>query len=259
MKALMIGCGHMGGALLTRWADSPDVQFTVIDPETGFSHDNVTVRRDKGTIETRDFDLAVIAIKPQMIEAVVPGYLELMAKDATIVSIAAGYGSEKLSAVCGGRPVIRIMPNMPASVGKGMSGLYAMSSAPQETITLVNSLMARTGALVQVDAEDDLDKVTAVAGSGPGYVFEIARTYVEAAEALGFDGPTARKLVLETLAGAVEMARQSDAELAELRSAVTSKAGTTEAGLNALNGNDTLTRLMAETIQAAYARAVALR
>jgi pyrroline-5-carboxylate reductase len=123
----------------------------------------------------------------------------------------------------------------------------------------VESLMQQTGTTVWVDEEDALDRVTAVAGSGPGYVFEIARTYIEAAEALGFTTAQARALVLDTMAGAVEMARRSDESVETLRNSVTSKNGTTQAGLDALNGDGTLTELMRRTTRAAYDRAVELR
>ena len=119
---------------------------------------------------------------------------------------------------------------------------------------------ARTGTAITVDAEDKLDRVTAVAGSGPGYVFEIARTYVAAAQELGFSAQEARAMVLGTMAGTVAMAQADEAgDLEALRNSVTSKGGTTAAGLDALNGDDTLTRLMRSTLQAAYDRAVELR
>ncbi|MCI4646367.1 MAG: hypothetical protein MRY64_16420 [Hyphomonadaceae bacterium] len=119
--------------------------------------------------------------------------------------------------------------------------------------------MQRAGELVWVETEDGLDRVTAIAGSGPGYVFEIARCYVEAACKLGFSEEQARTLVLGTMAGAIDMAATSPNSLADLRNAVTSKAGTTEAGLNALNGSGALSTLLEATTRAAYERAVDLR
>jgi pyrroline-5-carboxylate reductase len=115
------------------------------------------------------------------------------------------------------------------------------------------------GTFVWVDSEDGLDRVTAIAGSGPGYVFELARTYVQAATALGFSEDQARSLVLGTLAGTIEMAQSSNRSLATLRDNVTSKNGTTEAGLKALNGDNALTDLMSAAVHAAYARATEMR
>lgn len=259
MQALMVGCGNMGGSLLKRWAADGSVNFTVVDPATTVSLPGVTHCKSAGDIPGDAFDLLVVGLKPQLIDKVVPGYAEWLNKDAAVLSIAAGYASDRLSALLGGRPVIRVMPNMPASIGRGVSGLYATSSVSQAARKTVLELMTATGEVVEVGHEDDLDKVTAIAGSGPGYVFEIARAYVEAARSLGFDDEDARRLVLATLGGAVEMALQTGEPLDALRNAVTSKAGTTEAGLKALNGEGDLSRLLKATALAAYSRAVELR
>ncbi|MCR9269393.1 MAG: pyrroline-5-carboxylate reductase [Hyphomonadaceae bacterium] len=259
MQILMIGCGNMGSALLRRWADNEAMQFTVVDPATDFSHSRVTVLRDAESLTADSFDLMVVAIKPQLVADILPAYFEYLKPDSEILSMAAGLSTESLARLANGRAVIRIMPNMPAALGKGVSGLFATQDVRPRTLAMVETLMSATGELVPVETEDGLDRVTAIAGSGPGYVFEIARTYVEAAKQLGFDPQTSRKLVLGTLLGAVEMALQSETELADLRNSVTSKAGTTEAGLRALNDNDQLTELLSATTQAAYARAVELR
>lgn len=259
MRILMIGCGNMGGALLKRWANNEDLSFAVIDPVSSFSHPNVTVHKDGASVSGDAFDLLVVAVKPQLIDQIIPDHVERLTAGASILSIAAGYSAARLSDLTGGRPVIRVMPNMPASFGKGVSGLFAMSDVSAETLRVVETMMSATGDLVHVDDEDGLDRVTAIAGSGPGYVFEIARTYIEAAKALGFDTETARKLVLGTVSGAIEMALQSGDDLADLRNSVTSKAGTTEAGLRTLNENGQLSDLMKATTQAAYDRAVELR
>jgi len=259
MQALMIGCGNMGGALLARWADSSATQFTVVDPAASFSHPRVSLHMAANTLPKIEFDLLIVAVKPQLIDEIIPGYKEWLSGTGAALSIAAGYSSARLSRCLDGKPVIRVMPNMPASVGRGMSGVFMTDGVSQAARQAALDLMSATGDVVEVASEEDLDKVTAVAGSGPGYVFEMARAYAEAAQGLGFDEATARKLVLTTLAGAVEMALQSDHDLAGLRNAVTSKAGTTEAGLNALNGNGDFSRLIDATVNAAYTRAIELR
>ena len=110
-----------------------------------------------------------------------------------------------------------------------------------------------------LDDEDEIDRFTAVAGSGPGYVFELLRAYEEAAVEIGFDRETARELVLGTVAGTTEMAVRDERPLAELRGDVTSPNGTTQAGLDALRTDGTMERLLRETVRAAYDRAVELR
>ena len=238
MQALMVGCGNMGGALLKRWAENAPVKFTVIDPVSDVALPGVTHGRSIDDICGKTFDLFIVGLKPQLIDRVVPDYTDFLSEDATVLSIAAGYASDRLSALLSGRPVIRVMPNMPASIGRGVSGLYATSSVSEAARNTVLELMSATGEVVEVSHEDDLDKVTAIAG---------------------FNDEDARRLVLGTLGGAVEMALRTGKPLDTLRNAVTSKAGTTEAGLTALNGGGELSRLLKATASAAYNRAVELR
>jgi pyrroline-5-carboxylate reductase len=259
MKALLIGCGKMGGALLGRWVKSPEWSFTVVDPMAQDLPDDVRLFRDRDELGSELFDLVIVAVKPQLIDAVLPGYEQYLGAAGCVGSIAAGCSVARLHSALGDVSVIRIMPNLPASIGQGVSGLFAGPKCTPAQRNGVESLMQQTGTTVWVDEEDALDRVTAVAGSGPGYVFEIARTYIEAAEALGFTTAQARALVLDTMAGAVEMARRSDESVETLRNSVTSKNGTTQAGLDALNGDGTLTELMRRTTRAAYDRAVELR
>ena len=259
MRVLMIGCGNMGASLLTRWVELPGRSFSVADPATTFSDPRVKVFRAAADIEGDAFDLLIIAVKPQLIAEVLPDYLNLVRADAPILSIAAGVSCARLESLVGERPIIRVMPNLPAKIGKGVSGICFNAQTPDAIKEQTHEMMRAAGAVVEVDDEDDLDKVTAIAGSGPGYVFEIARAYVDAATQLGFSAADARTLVLGTIAGAVEMAAGTDDDLADMRNAVTSKAGTTEAGLAALNGDGELSRLMTAAAQAAYNRAVELR
>ncbi|MEH6409925.1 MAG: pyrroline-5-carboxylate reductase [Hyphomonas sp.] len=259
MDALLIGCGKMGGALLAQWARSEDWTFTVVDPFTESVPDGVNLFKDRESLPESSFDLMIVAVKPQMIDEIIPAYQDCLAPSGLVASIAAGCSVARLKAVSGASAVIRIMPNLPALIAQSVSGLYASPECSADQKAAVEALMQRAGTVVWVDDEDALDRVTAVAGSGPGYVFEIARTYIAAAEELGFTNSQARELVLGTMAGAVEMARQSDESVESLRNSVTSKNGTTQAGLEALNADGTLTELMRRTTQAAYDRAVELR
>lgn len=259
MKALMIGCGNMGGALLKQWIRVDGVAFTVADPVAPAAHEAATYVRGPETLAPQSFDLCIIAIKPQLIDDVLPAYADRLKPGGAVASIAAGASAARLAALFETGSVVRIMPNMPSAIGKGVSGLFATSETPADIRNRIETLMRAAGLTVWVDTEDQLDRVTAVAGSGPGYVFELARVYVEAAKALGFADEDARKLVLGTMVGAVEMALQSNGGLAELRNAVTSRKGTTEAGLNALTRDGLLEQLFKDATAAAYARAVELR
>ena len=248
----------MGGALLGRWIEGGDC-FTVVDPGLETAPDGVRLVADAATLGDVRFDALVVAIKPQLIDDTLPGHATRIADDGYVLSIAAGCSIARLARLSGGKPVVRVMPNLPAAIGEGVSGLTASDDATSGQVDHATALMRHAGIVVPVESEDALDRVTAVAGSGPGYVFELARVYVEAAGALGFDAEQARALVLGTMAGGIAMARQSDQSLEELRNSVTSKNGTTQAGLEALNGDELLSQRLRETVDAAYARAVELR
>lgn len=258
MKVLLIGCGKMGGALLENWKAGEE-RFTIVDPALGSAPEGVTLCADRSQVAGQKFDVIVVAIKPQMIDDIVPDYADAFAEGAYLLSIAAGCSIERLKKVSNGQPVVRVMPNLPAAIGAGVSGLCASADVSAAQMAHATEMMQRTGTVIPVQDEDALDRVTAVAGSGPGYAFEIARAYVEAATGLGFSEEDAIAMVLGTLQGSIAMAQQSELSLEELRNSVTSKNGTTAAGLNALNGKGDLSALLSNTLEAAYARAVELR
>ena len=249
----------MGSALLSQWVQGPEA-ITVVDPAGSDVPEGVALVADRAEIADRKFDLIVAAVKPQLIDDILADYADMLAPGGYVLSIAAGYSAGRLSHLMGDAPVIRTMPNLPAAIGRGVSGICAGPHAGDGHIAHAQDFMGRAGTTVTVDNEDKLDRVTAVAGSGPGYVFEIARAYTEAAMAQGFDEEEARAMVLGTIGGAIAMASEPGApSLEELRNSVTSKGGTTAAGLNALNGDGGLSTRLHDTLQAAYDRAVELR
>ncbi len=259
MNILLIGCGKMGSAMLRQWAGVGGYHFTVADPAATDLPEGVSHVSKATDLPAGAFDVALIAIKPQMIADVLPAYAPALKSDGCFVSIAAGCSVATITGIVGEAAVVRVMPNMGAMVGLGVSGIYANKTCTDEQKADVTALIGRTGTCVQLASEDEIDRLTAVSGSGPGYVFELMRSYVEAAKSVGFDQETARSLVFDTIAGAVETARQSDASLEELRNSVTSKNGTTQAGLDELRRNGQLDGLFQNTVQAAYARAGALK
>ena len=249
----------MGSALLSQWVEGPEA-ITVVDPAGSDVPDGVVLIADRAEIADRKFDLIVAAVKPQLIDDILADYADMLAPGGYVLSIAAGYSAARLSRLMGDAPVIRTMPNLPAAIGRGVSGICAGPHAGDEHIAHAQDFMGRAGTTVTVDSEERLDRVTAVAGSGPGYVFEIARAYTEAAIAQGFDEEEARAMVLGTIGGAIAMASEPGApSLEDLRNSVTSKGGTTAAGLNALNGDGGLSTRLHDTLKAAYDRAVELR
>jgi len=259
MNILLIGCGKMGGAMLRQWVRHGDHALTVADPAATDVPDGVTHVTNATQLPGATFDVVLIAIKPQMIASVLPEYAHAVKEGGVYVSIAAGASVASIAKVVGDVGIVRVMPNMAALVGMGVSGLYANARCtPQQTRDIV-ALIDQTGTCIPLESEDRIDRLTAVSGSGPGYVFEMLRNYVAAAEALGFDPETARTLVFDTVTGTVEAARQSDLSLEELRNSVTSKNGTTQAGLEQLMRDGLLETLLSDTLHAAYTRAVELK
>ena len=255
----MIGCGKMGGALLEHWMEG-DEKFTIVDPMLESAPAGARLVPSREEIADEKFDVVIVAIKPQMVDDILPDYAPMLAPGGYVLSIAAGCSIERLSRLMNGAPVVRVMPNLPAAVGRGVSGICPGKGAGGAQLAHSEAMMRRAGSTITVDSEDRIDRVTAVAGSGPGYVFEIARAYVAAAMELGFDEQEARAMVLGTIEGATAMALEPDAPaLEELRNSVTSKGGTTAAGLDALNGDNLISKRFREVMDAAYKRAVELR
>jgi len=180
--------------------------------------------------------VVVLAVKPQDMAQVVTALRpQLQQARPVVVSIAAGLRVADLEGWCGaGVPVVRAMPNRPALVGAGATGLYASPGVPAGARAMAEDLLRAAGAVAWVEDESLMDAVTAVSGSGPAYFFLMAEALADAGVAQGLSPDAARQLAVATLHGAGLMAQRSDGDLARLRAEVTSRGGTTEAALRAL-------------------------
>ncbi|MGH8456447.1 MAG: pyrroline-5-carboxylate reductase [Stenotrophobium sp.] len=175
----------------------------------------------------------VLAVKPQQMAEALDG-LKLDA-GATVVSIAAGVRLASLRSWLGDKVhCVRTMPNTPALYQKGITGLFAPAGTPDAAKQLAESILKATGETCWLKSEADLDAVTALSGSGPAYFFLLTEVLREAGTKLGLDAETAARLALQTFIGAAEMAAKTGQDVASLRAQVTSKGGTTEAALAAL-------------------------
>ncbi len=176
-------------------------------------------------------EVLVLAVKPQsMREAVAPMAGKL--NHQIVVSIAAGLRLDDISRWLGGyRKLVRTMPNTPALIGAGITGLYADPSVDLEGRSNAEKILNAVGSTVWIDDESRMDAVTAISGSGPAYVFYFIEAMEAAALNLGFDHAAARRLTVETFIGAARLAEQSSESISTLRERVTSKGGTTEAAL----------------------------
>ena len=261
MSLLIVGYGKMGSALVNRWAGNTDLSISVIDPYAKIESMPLSVRlcTSLDELHGQTFDAIVIAIKPQMIKDLLPDYLPFLASGGCLLSIAAGFSINSLEAIAGKLPIIRMMPNLPAEIGKGVTAFYANEHAKPAHTSLASTLTTVTGYSLEVSVEEELDKVTAVAGSGTGYGFEIIRSWMEATIQLGMDPVVARELVLATLEGAVELAKLKSDSMEDLRESVTSPQGTTAAGLAVLREEGAMEKLMTNTVNAAMKRAIELR
>ena len=188
-----------------------------------------------------------------------PEYAFSLKPQGCFVSIAAGYSIDQIAGIVGEKAIVRVMPNLAAMVGLGVSGLYANAKYTEQQKIEVTKLFVETGTCILLSSEDEIDRLTAIIGSRPGYIFEVMRSYVLAAKSIGFDDETARTLVLDTIACTVETARQSADTLEELRTSVTNGNGTTQAGLAELMRDCKLEALFQIIVQAAYNRAIELR
>ena len=200
-------------------------------------------------------DLIIVAVKPQEAGTVLkPLAPELQGARTVLVSVVAGIQIASLSAWVGTAvPVIRTMPNRPALIGAGVTGMFAAPDVTMEQRRLAEQTLQAAGQTVWVARESDLDIVTALSGSGPAYFFLLAELMMQAAVAQGLAPEAARQLAVGTLQGAGALARLSDGDLAQLRAQVTSKGGTTEAALNAFAAAD-LRAIVERAMQAAAQR-----
>lgn len=182
-------------------------------------------------------DVWVLAVKPQQMHEVVASLLPY-SKNQLVISIAAGIRAEDLSRWLNGhKMIVRAMPNTPALIGKGITGLVALSEVTEDQKHIANAIMQAVGETVWIEQEEQINAVTAISGSGPAYVFYFLEAMQAAAIELGLSAEQGKQLALATFAGATELAAQSDQTLAQLRENVTSKGGTTYAALTSMQNN----------------------
>ena len=253
---VLLGCGKMGSALLAGWlaAGVPARSVWVIEPDPSDWLRGLGVHLNEGVPDAPA--VALLAVKPQMMGAALPGLQALGNGTTLVVSIAAGTTIATLEAALGaGTPIVRSMPNTPAMVGRGITGICGNARAGAEGLDLARSLMAAVGQVVTLDGEHQIDAVTAVSGSGPAYVFHLIEALAAAGTAQGLPEPVAMQLARATVCGAAELAHRSDESAAQLRINVTSPGGTTAAALAVLMHPETgLIPLMTRAVQAAADR-----
>ncbi|MGD0433427.1 MAG: pyrroline-5-carboxylate reductase [Acetobacteraceae bacterium] len=255
---LLVGCGRMGGAMLAGWRERGlDASFAV-DPAPNAARNagtDLTVVSTLSSVPAAFSPAAVVlAVKPQSAAEVLPAYARF-ASSAVFLSIMAGRTIGGIQALLGGSAaIVRAMPNTPAAVRQGVTVATPSASVTSGQRTLCENLLRAIGLVEWVEREDLLDPVTAVSGSGPAYVFLLAELMERAAIEQGIAPDLARVLARQTVAGSGALLAASSETAAELRTAVTSPGGTTEAALKVLMARDALPKALSEAIAAATRR-----
>jgi pyrroline-5-carboxylate reductase len=256
---LLVGCGKMGGAMLTGWLKRGLAPSVVVEPHAaalaGFAG-QVTGVADAAAIDPAFRPAAVVlAIKPQEAAAALPAFARFVGPETVFISIMAGRAISGMRGLLGeGARVIRAMPNTPAAIGQGFTVACPGPGVSEAQRALADALLAAVGEVAWVEQEGLIDPVTAVSGGGPAYVFLLAEVMEAAAIAEGLPADLARRMARATVAGSGALLGASAEDAATLRRAVTSPKGTTERALAVLMEQPAWPDLMRQAIAAATAR-----
>jgi len=238
-----IGGGNMAASLIGGLiaANHPAVAITVVDPNPQTRAALAANHPGLAVAETADnalqhAEIIVLAVKPQILRTVcesLANTIHARTEQPLIVSVAAGIRAGSIASWLGDEhlPIVRAMPNTPALLQAGATGLFANSAVSVTQRESAQHILQAVGIALWVETEDLIDSVTAVSGSGPAYFFRLMELMIESGQTLGLPADTARALVQHTALGAAKMAMASDVEVAELRRRVTSPGGTTERAL----------------------------
>lgn len=250
---LIHGCGNMGGAMLAGWlAGGLDpARFTVVDPYLPEVPAGVTLLRE---LPQGRFDAVLLGIKPQMLDDIAPLLAPLAGQGTTLFSILAGVELASLAArFPDAGAIVRIMPNLAAAIGKSPMALFGqgLDQAGRDAVT---ALLDPLGTPEWLAAESEFDLVTALAGCGPGFVYRFIDALAQGAARLGLDPAQAQRLAVATVEGASALAAASPHSPAELARRVASPGGSTQKGLDVLDAESALFRLIEATLVASRDR-----
>jgi len=258
MNICFIGGGNMAsaliGGLLKRGFSSAHIHVVEINPENCTRlHDEYGVRSSPDlSAGVAHCNLIVLAVKPQQLHELAI-QIAPMLSGQLLISIAAGIRTHDLARWLGSENIVRAMPNTPALIRRGITGLYPMPAVSAAHHHDAQTIMTAVGSTLWLESETMMDAVTAVSGSGPAYVFYFIEAMQQAALELGFNQQDARRLVLDTFRGASKLAEESTDDASLLRARVTSKNGTTERAILSMENNQVKQHII-KAIYAAAAR-----
>jgi pyrroline-5-carboxylate reductase len=253
---VLLGCGKMGSAMLKGWLDGglPPGSVTVLDPKpsewlqaTGV-HINTDLPENPAIV--------LVAVKPQMMGDALPKLQALGNGTTLFLSVAAGITLATYEGMLGAEtPIVRAMPNTPAAIGRGITGIIGNAKASNADLDLAETLLRAVGQVVRLENEAQIRALTAISGCGPAYVFHLIEVMAAAGEKAGLPAGMAMQLAKATVGGAGQLAEMSDETPAQLRINVTSPGGVTAEALKVLMNEETgFPALMERAVEAAIKR-----
>ncbi|MGH6985419.1 MAG: pyrroline-5-carboxylate reductase [Caulobacteraceae bacterium] len=254
---VLLGAGHMGGALIEGWSSRAVVapgDLLILDPAPGEAARRAAgegARLDPSEEDLAAAKAAVLAVRPQGWRKAASDLARRLPIDAKVISIMAGVPLAGIAALFAPRPVCRVMPNLPAAIGEGAAALFSPDPAAAEAARALFSPIAE---VIEVEDEALLHAVTAVAGSGPAYLYAFAEALAAAGEKAGLPSVAAARMARRTVAGAAALMARSSEPPTAMRQAVASKGGTTEAALEVLLAPGGLCDLLSSAVERAAAR-----
>jgi len=258
MRIAFIGGGIMAQAIIAGVKDTDlDASIIVGEPFTArresLQNDLCVEATDSNKEAVIGADIIILAVKPQQLDSVAEELKGVLNSDQTVLSIMAGVKMHSIGLKLGHTKLIRVMPNTPAQIRKGISAWYASDGVDQTTLDFVGNMLKAIGDELQFSDEKNIDIATALSGSGPAYVFVMIEALADAGVELGLPVHVARHLASQTILGSAALQRESGKHPAELRNMVTSPAGTTAAGLAALEEGG-FRATIADAVRSAYKR-----
>lgn len=245
MKITIIGCGNMGLAYARSFrkyhiTKKEELLLVTRDPAKRAALETMGLGQVVGLIDKRiaESEIVVLAVKPQDYSSLVPALAASLRPDQIVLSIMAGITLQRLQDSLSHRTVVRAMPNSPAQIGMGITAYTTAHDLNMRQVITVERVLNSTGRSIHLDQEEQLNAVTALSGSGPAYIFHIAKVLLEAGRSMGLEEHVASALVQQTMLGAVHLMDHSDLSLDALVQAVTSKGGTTQAAFDVFAEGD---------------------
>ena len=261
-KILLVGCGHMGSALLSSWLASNKYNLTVVDPvkynflKTKFKK-KIQVYKNISSLNKKiKFNFIILAVRPVELNFVLQDLSKIkLTNSTTIISVIAGKKIELFKKKFKNNSnIFRIMPNMSAVIGESMNCIASSSSASNSQKKKVVKLFSYSGKTLLFSNEKQIDMATAVSGSGPGFVFNLIDSFENAAISLGFKKNIAKLLVLQTFKGSIDLLIKNKLTAKEMVQKVATKGGTTEAGLKVMQKNN-IQKIFRDLTKVSYKKA----